>query len=224
MADIKIYGFPFSPFVRKTLMYLHERGIDYDLVPTAPRSEDPEFTSISPLGKIPAMRDGDFGVADSSVIIAYLERKFSDGGLVPAEAKAAAKALWAEEYVDGKLVGQIGGHLFVEVVLAKAMFKREPIQADIDLALNEEVPAAFSNFEAMLTDDYIAGPEFTVGDCAVAAILTAFYHSQQTIGDEYPKLQAYWQRVSSRPGVAAVIAMDSGMLQQVLQYESPLLA
>src|SRR6185369_13010579 len=70
-----VLGVNLSPFVRKVRVALAEKGVPYDLVPIFPQATDEEFRKISPLGKVPALRDGDHGFSDSSVIGLYLEKK-----------------------------------------------------------------------------------------------------------------------------------------------------
>jgi glutathione S-transferase len=51
MASIKVYGVPPSTFTRAVLMGCHEKGVDYELVPTYPGT----IGALNPFGKIPAM-------------------------------------------------------------------------------------------------------------------------------------------------------------------------
>ena len=53
---------------------LSEKGLPYEREEILPMNVPPEFKKISPLGKIPAYRDGEVTLCDSSVICAYLER------------------------------------------------------------------------------------------------------------------------------------------------------
>ena len=64
-----LYGSSLSPFVRKVLAYADETRIELELKPTAPGAPNPEFRAASPFGKMPGVRDGDFGLADASAII-----------------------------------------------------------------------------------------------------------------------------------------------------------
>src|SRR3546814_14536598 len=70
-----IYGSVVSPFVRKLLGYLGEKGIEFELKGVGIGDPDPGFQAASPLGKMPAMDDDGFLLADSSAIIHYLEAK-----------------------------------------------------------------------------------------------------------------------------------------------------
>ena len=68
-----IYGSSLSPFVRKTLAYVAEKGLKVDLKPIGLGNTDPDFVACSPFRKMPAFRDGDFAISDSSAIITYLD-------------------------------------------------------------------------------------------------------------------------------------------------------
>ena len=71
----KIMGANVSPFVRKVRIFMAEKGLEYDLEQVSPFSPPAGWREISPLGKIPALLDGDRIVNDSSCICQYIERK-----------------------------------------------------------------------------------------------------------------------------------------------------
>ena len=72
-----LYGMRPSPFVRKVLFYLEEKGIDFELRSGGLGIGGEEFAKVSPFGKIPALVDGDFSISDSSAIVHYLETLYS---------------------------------------------------------------------------------------------------------------------------------------------------
>ena len=88
---MKIYGFPLSPFVRKVLVAVKEKGLEAEIVPSNPSQPDEEFAAISPFHKIPAFRDGDFTVADSTAIVTYLDAKYPEPALLPAAPDARVR-------------------------------------------------------------------------------------------------------------------------------------
>ena len=90
---IILYGVSASPFVRKVRVVLAEKGIPHEREDVVPVNVSAEYRKISPLGKIPAMRDGDRTLSDSSIICTYLERTHPDPALYPAEAVADPQVL-----------------------------------------------------------------------------------------------------------------------------------
>ncbi|MCH7487516.1 MAG: glutathione S-transferase family protein, partial [Proteobacteria bacterium] len=55
---------------------------------------DDAYRAKSPLGKIPCWEDGDYTLADSSCIIAYLEKAHPTPAIYPSEPKDLGRALW----------------------------------------------------------------------------------------------------------------------------------
>ena len=102
-----LYGSSLSPFVRKVLAYAGEKGISLSLEPTGsgPGQHSDEFLEASPFRKMPALRDGDNRLADSSAIIHYLEAKHPEPALIPVEAEARGRVIWFEEFADTRLGG-----------------------------------------------------------------------------------------------------------------------
>ena len=80
-----LYGSSLSPFARKVLAYAGEKGIEIELQPTGFPNHSPEYLEASPFRKMPALRDGDYTLADSSAIIHYLEAKFPEPALIPTD-------------------------------------------------------------------------------------------------------------------------------------------
>ena len=86
-----LYGSSLSPYVRKVLAFAGEKGIELELQPTGFPNPGPEFLEASPFRKMPAFRDGDYALADSSAIIHYLEAKHPEPALIPSDPGCAAR-------------------------------------------------------------------------------------------------------------------------------------
>ena len=216
MSKPTLYGaFP-SPFVRKTRLVLAHKGIDYDHQQVFPRTDDPAFREASPLGKIPAWRDKNGAFSDSSVIIQYLEKFYPGPKLIPDTPAEYTRTLWFEEYADGKLVPILGGHLFAEVVLAKAFFKREPIQSDIDLALNEELPSVLPYLESQIAGrQYLVGDSLTLADIAIGGVFLLLYLCGHSVDAEAaPEFKAYIERLHKEEPFATLIQDDLAGFKQ----------
>jgi glutathione S-transferase len=83
----------------RALWALHELSLDYTMRPIQPRTgetKSAEFTRINPRQKIPVLQDGDFTIAESPAIIAYLSETYGtpENRLVPTNPRQRAQ--WLE--------------------------------------------------------------------------------------------------------------------------------
>jgi glutathione S-transferase len=208
-----VLGASLSPFVRKVRVALAEKNVPYDLVPVFPQSTDEEFRKISPLGKIPAFRDGDKGFSDSSVICLYLEKKHPTPALYPADPYEYARALWFEEYADSAMVTVIGPKIFFEKIVAPRFFNRQPNMESIEKAVREELPPLFTYLEGQIAGDHLAGSQLTIGDIAVCSMLLNLFHAGYGIDTKaFPKLARYVASIHERPSFKNCIDEEKAML------------
>ena len=74
---LKIYGVPISVHTRKVIVVALAKKLEHEVIPVVPvipGNPPANWRELSPTGKIPALTDGDFTVADSAAICGYLER------------------------------------------------------------------------------------------------------------------------------------------------------
>ncbi|HJU27662.1 MAG TPA: glutathione S-transferase family protein [Candidatus Binataceae bacterium] len=213
-----LYGAPVSPFVRKVMVALAEKGIVYEHDPVLPAIAPTEFKrvgrDVSPLGRIPAYRDDDFSVADSSAIIAYLDRVKPSPTLYPSDTHDYARALWFEEYGDSGLAPIIGTKIFFQKIAGPAFFKQPTDEAIVSKAINEELPPLLDYLESQLgKGDWLVGRSFSIGDIGVATqFAQASFCGLSPDAKRWPKLAAYIERVLARPSFAEAIAKGRAML------------
>jgi glutathione S-transferase len=206
---MKIYGFPLSPFVRKTLLALAEKGIDYELVPTNPQQPSEEFAACSPFNKIPAMDDGGFKLADSTAIIAYLDAKHAANPLLPPDPEARGRAVWFEEVSDTVLV-PAGAGMVVNRFLRPKIFGTEGDE-EAAQASEEAVKKPLAYLEGAVSDEWL-DTQFSVGDVAVAAVLkTLDYAGWQLDPAAYPRLAAWYARIKQRPAWQKTAAQEQAV-------------
>lgn len=203
----KLLGAFGSPFVRKAFVALTEKGIAFEHEQVIPFGAPASYRKISPLGKIPAFQDGDKTLADSSVIIAYLEKTHPQSPLYPSDAYEYARALWFEEYGDGGLAPIIGGKVFFPKVIAPRFFKQEPNLAAIQKVVDDELPPMFDYLEGELgNNEYLVGNKFSIADIGVATQFVNFMLAGYSVdAKRWPKLAAYVNRIHSRPSFKSAI-------------------
>lgn len=68
------------------LWLMEETGQPYERVLTdisTGAQKTPEFLAVNPMGKVPALKDGDISIAEASAICAYVAERYPDAKLAP---------------------------------------------------------------------------------------------------------------------------------------------
>lgn len=210
-----LYGSTMSPFVRKVAAYAAEKGIEIDLQPTGFPNPTPEFRAASPFGKMPALVDGDYRLADSSAIIHYLEAKFPEPELIPAEPEARGRVIWFDEFAD-TLLFACGAKIFFNKIVAPRFLGREGDLSVAEAAERDELPPLLDYLESAIPDSgYMVGDRLTLADISVAGPFANFGHCNVAIDSgKYPSVTAYTARILSRPSFAKYVARETAYLEQ----------
>jgi glutathione S-transferase len=203
-----IYGVPLSIHVRKVIVTALEKRLDHQVETVFPFDPPPGWRDLSPTGKIPAMKHGDLTLADSSVIVAYLEKRFPELPLSPSDPAQYARALWFEEYVDSQIAPDVIG-LFQQKILAPMVHKRQPDATIINRLLNEDLPPKLDYLERSLDGDYFVGERVSVADITLASDLTIFHYIGCTLeAARYPNLLAHFKRMLKRDSFRRALAAE----------------
>lgn len=191
-----LYGAPASVFVRKPRILLREKGVDFHCEPTNPMLEvSHEFKAISPLLKIPAFKENDFHIADSSAICAYIDAKYPFPSFYPKKPEELAQALWFEEYADTVLFSAIAP-CYYQTVLVPLYRNREPDELAIENALTKNLPTVAAYLENCIKGkQYFVGNQFSIADIAIVSIFFNMVFSGYPLPeDKWPHLSAYLNR------------------------------
>lgn len=177
---ITVHGSPVSPFVRKVLVLLMEKGIAHQVNPVSPFPAPESHLKISPLGKIPALTDGDFSIADSSAICGYLDRKYPETPLYPIDAEDYGRVLWLEDWADNELPKATASLFFNRV--AVRMMKREPDEALIQKIISNVQPPIFDYLESQIGEKrFLVGDQLTIADVAVTSQFIQMMYAREVL-------------------------------------------
>jgi glutathione S-transferase len=211
-----LYGSSFSPFVRKTLAFAAEKGIELELKPTGLPQGDPGFLEASPFRKMPALRDGDYTLADSTAIITYLDAVKPDPNLIPVEPKARGRAIWFEEFADTILCAS-GGKAFFNRIVAPVFLKREGDDAVAAAALRDEIPPILDYLERTIpASGWLVEDRLTLADIAVASGFVNLLHLGVAADPKtHPTLAAYIEKMHARPSYAEWVAREKTFFEKV---------
>ena len=197
----------------RPLWALEELRLDYELVvmPFPPRYRAKDYMAVNPLGTIPALVDGETFMTESAAIVQYLATHYGPSPLaVPVDDPAYGAWLNWLHFGEATLT-------FPQtLVLRYRQF--EPGRAEV--VADDYAKWFLSRLRhvdrALAKGDYLCAGRFTAADISVAyALLLA---RQLKLNDKFsPALQAYWERVSSRPAFKAAKAAQKTDLQEALR-------
>lgn len=214
-----VYGAPLSPFVRKLRLCLLEKGLDYQLEIITPYGQPDWYRELNPLGRIPAFRDGDLTLADSSVICQYLEEQYPQcPSLFGQGATQKARVRWLEKYADYELAPLCTFAVFRNRLL-KPMLGQACDEEAVQGALHTKLPKHFDYLEQSLgAAQYFVGDALTQADLAIYSQLQNMAHGGEPLDEaRWPALAAHFRRMQARdsvqsllPGELKVIAKISG--------------
>lgn len=183
-----VYGVLASRAFR-VMWLLDELGEPYDLVRAAPHSED--IRGVNPGGKIPALRDGDDVLTDSTAIMTYLADKH---GRMTFPAGTIARA--RQDALTNLLLDEFDAVLWT----ASRMTGLLPEEYRVPTV----VPTLHFEFERNLSKlaDQFEGP-FLMGDTMTIADILAVHCLNWATIARFPvtedTLRAYAKALSSRP-------------------------
>lgn len=107
-SELFLWDHPLSPFGQKVRIALREKKIPFkaELPKGAasgdPSIIDPKFAEANLRLELPTLVDGDVQIFDSTIILEYIEDKYTDIPLRPADPAARAKARMIEDICDSQ--------------------------------------------------------------------------------------------------------------------------
>ncbi|OOG62864.1 glutathione S-transferase [Rhodanobacter sp. B04] len=200
MARLKIIGNYLSPYVRKVLVCLELKGIDYEIDPIAPFVGDDHFTRLSPLRRVPVLIDDGFVLNDSSVICQYLEDSCPTPALYPRDINERALARWLEEYADTRLADGLIWRLFYQLAIRRHIFGEAADEAVVQQAREVTIPAALDYLENQMPDDGFLFRTLSIADISIASFFRTASFVRYTIdAARWPRTAALVELVQSQP-------------------------
>jgi len=209
---IKIHGVHGSPFVRKVLVALDLKGLAFEMIPQMPFNGDQEYLKINPLGKIPAMVDGDLTLGDSKVICRYLENAYPEPALYPTDVKQRAMADWYEDLCGGP-VAELAAGIFFQRFMRPFAFKQEPDEELVANIIDKKLPPMLDYLESQVPSDGFIFGEFSLADMAIVSpFINAGYAGYDIDASTWPNMAGLFARVKALPAVAAVLEQEAKAL------------
>lgn len=202
MADVTLYGSPFSNFVRAARLALEEKGVAYSLEPAV--LSDPDYRRLHPFRRMPALRHGEFRLGESFAIMRYVDEAFDGPSLQPADPRARARMTqWVSSFCD-YITAVIGRRVIAECY-APLLFKRPSDEAAIDAALPQARAQLGLLDEVLDGNDYLAGNWLSLADLMVYPEIYYVMMTPRTADliPPLPNLSRWYGKMSGRAAVRA---------------------
>jgi GST-like protein len=204
---LQLYSLPTPNGVKVSIM-LEEIALPYEVHLVDFNKDDqktPEFLSLNPNGKIPAILDPDgpdgkpLGLFESGAILQYLAEK--TGKLMPLEAARRYETIqWVHFQIGGigPMFGQVG---YFHKFAGKEIADRRPLERYV-----AESKRLLGVVETRLDGRrWIMGDEYTIADIAMfgwVRNLIGFYAARELVGfDSLRQVPAWLERGLARPAV-----------------------
>jgi glutathione S-transferase len=98
---LKLYEHPFSPYVQKVKIALYEKNIPFETeIPDAFSGAPTKYGAFNPRLEVPALVDDEFTIFDSTIILDYLEDKWSNPPMLPVTPRERARVRMIEDLCD----------------------------------------------------------------------------------------------------------------------------
>jgi stringent starvation protein A len=186
---LTLYDADRCPYCARVRIVLAEKGLPHETVVVDLDDRPAWIYEKNPLGRVPVLEEGDFVLPESAVINEYLEERYPDPPLWPADPAERA-------------AGRLLVHRFDE--LSRPYYALRRGDEDARARLDEQL----ARLDSLLDDrPFLTGSEFGLAD---AAYLPWILRAESILGvdvDAHPALADWVSRTRERPSVAAETAL-----------------
>ncbi|MDA7855654.1 glutathione S-transferase family protein [Pseudomonadales bacterium] len=209
---ITLYGASASPFVRKVLAVLAIKQLPFEHIQQMPFANDAEFKKISPLGKIPALKDGDITVCDSTVICEFLEDSYPNPAVYPIDPADKARARWLEDLGDTK-VAELASGIFFQRFMRPMVLQQATDEALVEKIITQQLPPCLDYIETQVPAEGFIFEDFGAADIGlISSFINASYAGYEVDAARWPLLASFIQRVKSHPAISPLLTTEAQML------------
>ncbi len=154
---LKLYGFAVSNYFNMVKHSLLHKGIDFDEVTVYPSAE-PDYLRKSPLGKVPCIETDQGFLAETSVIVEYLDARYPEQPLLPSDEWQRAKCRELMKIIE--LYLELPARRLLPAVLGAAKAD-DGVVAEVAEALDKGVRA----LSALVSPQpFVMGEQMTAAD------------------------------------------------------------
>jgi glutathione S-transferase len=190
---ITLYDADRCPYCARVRIALAEKGIEYETVEVDLEDRPAWIYEKNPLGRVPVLEEDTFVLAESAVIDEYLDDRYPDPPLWPAD--PADRAL-------GRML------VFRFDELSRPYYA---VRRGEDGAL-ERLDAALATLDAVLQEqEFLSGREFGLADIAYVPWILRVRDRMEVELERFPALAEWVGRLEQRPSIAAELEVVASL-------------
>jgi glutathione S-transferase len=194
---LKIYHVPGSRSIRVVWLCeeleLSDQRVPVDFSPEYRASA--EWRRLNPVGKVPAMTDGDLILFESGAMVEYLLDRYGEDRLRPTRGSGAyARYLqwsWFAEATFARPLGEIVNH--------RRVFGADSSERMLDEMRDRARSCITAIDDALAGQDYLIDDEFTAADIMMGYSVFLAHRVKAMDEREFPNVTAYYARLRARP-------------------------
>ncbi|KAG8533236.1 uncharacterized protein KY384_002019 [Bacidia gigantensis] len=211
--ELKLYGSCFCPFVQRVWISLEVKGFAYQYIEIDPYKKPDALLAINPRGLIPALKHGDWGCYESSVLMEYLEDLSFGFPLLPqGDPKSRAHCRLWSDHINRKILPQFYGLLQAQETEKQTTHARE-LQEELTKLIDAAEPAG----------PFFLGPHLSFVDVQFAPWVIRFRRVLQSYrGWPAPEAGSRWARwvhaIEGNESVKATTSADEMYLDSYERY------
>jgi glutathione S-transferase len=214
---ITLYDSAFSPFARKVRMVLEYKALAFESIDGLAPEGRGALAAVNPRVEVPVLVDGDVVVVNSADIVAYLEHRYPQRPIYPADAAVRVAARAWERLADTLLDAIIH-----DVSNGGFGFEEGTMPAGLRAAAREDLASIYDDLEGALeAGDFLCG-DLSIADLALFPHLTALRFLDLTFdGATHPRLLAWYKRLRSTAVCRADLERAQAFLRQAGALQRP---
>lgn len=200
---ITLWGRTSSINVQKVMWCLDELGLAHERKEAGGAFGFPAgYAAMNPNPLVPTIEEDGFTLWESNAIVRYLCSKYAAGTLYPDDLRVRADA---DRWMDWQTTNATGAMRDVFWNLVRVKPQDRDAAAIAKSAEASEAKARILDAH-LASRPYMAGDAFTMADIPIGCHLHRWYLLPIERPD-LPHARAYYDRVRTRPGAAAVVAL-----------------
>lgn len=210
MQTLTLFQHRLDPACRFVRLMLGEYGIDPRLEDVSPWRREARLIDIDPTATLPLLIEEDMEpLIGCSAVMHHIEMRYAPSqvaGLIPVEASARAEMWRLYDWVNQRFNDEV-----TRYVLEEKIGKREQKQGSPDPSALRAAKANLGEhmqyFAYLLaTRRWLAGPDLSLADFALAAHLSALDYLGDISWDTHEEVKSWFARIKSRPAFRPLLS------------------